>query len=357
MSGYETKYDWWESNQTRYTGWRGAQGVYYDWGVAGTHFGLAHNQTVKTIDSSYNQTFGFHWDTDNENDTADSLVVSQNQLGGGFIEKSQGPITVSNSEFCSGNPATGPNNLGFEVRNSTNVTLTGDTFLNNLTQLLVTGQAGGIVIKNWETGQSYTLITQNTNITNGVVDGGFGQQLFTDGALGGSDWTKFQSTLVSDYNTWWNSTTPSDFFVPVPALWTKVDFTGWKAATLQDLHSVWKQPVNVGTQCQITPDQADYWFIMDAFSGYQNVTQGKSVTFSATVVPLAFTGTVTLSSDGAQNIAGMKANWSPSTINSSGTSTLTISTTSSTPKGIYPLTLIANNGNMTRTMTVSVTVQ
>src|SRR5262249_4081304 len=131
MAGYPTKYAWWQNNQTRYNGWRGAQGVYYDWGVAGTHFGLAHNQTVKSVDSSYNQTFGFHWDTDNENDTADSLVASQNQLGGGFIEKSQGPITVSNSDFCSGNPASGPNNLGFELRNSSYVTLTGDTFLSS----------------------------------------------------------------------------------------------------------------------------------------------------------------------------------------------------------------------------------
>jgi hypothetical protein len=357
MAGYQTKYDLWQNNQTRYNGWRGAQGVYYDWGVAGTHFGLAHNQTVKSIDSSYNQTFGFHWDTDNENVTADSLVLAENQLGGGFIEKSQGPVSVTNSSFCSGSPYTGPNNLGFELRNSSAISLTGSTFLSNQTQLLVIGQAGGITIKNWETGQSYTLFTQNTNFTNNVIDGGLNQQLFTDGALGGTDWTKFQATLASDYNTWWNSTSTTGYFVPVPKLWTKVDFTGWKLATLRDVHSVWAQPSNPGSQCKVSPDKADYWFIMDAFSGYQNVTSGSSVTFTVTVVPLAFTGTVSLSSDGPQSIAGMTASWSPGTINTAGTSTFTVKTTSSKHKGTYPINMIANSGNMTRTMTVSVTVQ
>ena len=199
MKGYQTKYDLWQNNQTRYNGWRGAQGVYYAWGVAGMHFGLAHNQTVKNIDSSFNQTFGFHWDTDNENDTADSLIVSQNQLAAGVIEKTQGPITVSNSYFCSGNPPTGPDNIGFELRNSSYATLTGNTYLNNLTELFIVGQAGGITIKNWETGQSYTLFTQNTTMSNNIIAGGSGQYLLSDGALGGSDWTKFQTTPPG----WW----------------------------------------------------------------------------------------------------------------------------------------------------------
>jgi hypothetical protein len=357
MKGYQTKYDLWQNNQTRYNGWRGAQGVYYAWGVAGMHFGLAHNQTVKNIDSSFNQTFGFHWDTDNENDTADSLVASQNLLAGGFVEKSQGPVTVSNSSFCNGNPYTGPNNLGFELRNSSSVTLTGNTYLNNQTQLLVIGQAGGIAIKNWETGQSYTLFTQNATLTNNVLDGGSGQVLFTDGQLGGSDWTVFQSTLASDYNTWWNQTATKVFFVPVPNLWTLTDFAGWQATTGKDAHSVFKAPSNPGTACNLKPDQADYWFIMNAFDGYQTVIRGSAATFAVTVVPLAFSGTVTLSSDGVQNITGATGSWSSKTITGSGTSTFTVSTSSSTPKGDYPITLIANNGSTTRTMTVTVTVQ
>jgi hypothetical protein len=201
------------------------------------------------------------------------------------------------------------------------------------------------------------LLTQNSTFTNNIVDGGSGEQLLTDGSLGGSDWTTFQSTLSSDYNAWWNSTATTVYFVPVPNLWTKVDFSGWKSASGKDLNSVWQAPTNPGSRCNITPYKTDYWFIMDAFSGYQTVSAGSNATFTATVVPLAFTGAVTLSSDGLQNMPGATGGWSAGTITASGSSTFTVSTTGSTPKGTYPVTLIANSGSMTRTMTVSVTVQ
>src|SRR5262249_26463394 len=152
-------------------------------------------------------------------------------------------------------------------------------------------------------------------MTNNVIDGGSAQELFTDGALGGTDWVTFQSTLSSDYNTWWNATDSKSLFVPVPTLWTKVDFPGWQVATGRDVHSSWKDPGNAGSACNLKPGgKSEYWFIMDAFSGYQDVTQGNAVTFTANVVPLGFTGTVTLSSDGPQNIAGVSASWSPQTI-------------------------------------------
>jgi len=147
MNAYETKYDLWQDSQTRYNGWRGAQGVYYEWGIAGMHSVRAHNQTVKNIDSSFNQTFGFHWDTDHENVTADSLIASENLLGGGFIEKNEGPMTVSNSYFCNGSPDTGTNNLAFELRHSTYITFTGNAFVNARGGFLVVGQIGGTPVR------------------------------------------------------------------------------------------------------------------------------------------------------------------------------------------------------------------
>jgi len=357
MKGFTSKYDLWQNNQARYNGWRGAQGVYYSQGTGGMHFGLAHNQTIKNVDSSFNQTFGFHWDTDNQNDTADSLIVSQNQLPGGFMEKSEGPLTITNSYFCNGAPFAGPNNFGFELRNSTNAIFSGNTFLNNQGELLVIGQPGGIKVSNWETGQSYNLITSSTSLTNSIISGGTGQQLFLDGSLGGSDWAAFQSTLVSDYNTWWNGTATKVFTVPVPALWSKTDFAGWQAATGKDAHSTWASPGNSGA-CKVTPDTPDYWFIMDEFTYYPTITRGSSATFTLYSIPVGnFTGTVTVSSDGMQNIPGATGTWSSTSIKPSATSTFTVKTASSTPAGTYPVTLIATNGTMTRTATVSITVQ
>src|SRR5581483_9217210 len=240
MKGFQTKYDLWQNNTTNFNGWRAAQGVYYYWGAAGTHFDRGHQQTVKNINSSWNQTFGFHWDTDAYQMVADGLTASQNQLAAGFIEQSEGPATITNSAFCNGAPSMGPNNVGFEIRNSENVTLSGNTFQNNLVDFLLIGTAGGVQITNWETGQTYNLISQNTVFNNNQLNSSGTQQVFQNGALDGSDWTTFVNTLSSDYNTWWNSSSSKAFILPVPANWTLTDFAGWKAATGEDSHSTFK---------------------------------------------------------------------------------------------------------------------
>ncbi len=358
LEDFDTLNALWQNKQTSFNGWRGALAVYYNWGSAGTHFGGAHSQTLKNITSAYNQTFGFHWDTDNENDNASALMAQENELAGAFVEKSQGPLTISNSVLCSGSPSTGVNNIGFELRNSENVSLTGSSLYNNLqAAIVVTGQAGGIPITNWQTGQTYNLISQNTVWSNNTVDAAAQLYVLTDGTLGGSDWSTFQSTLNSDYNTWWNSLSSNakPFSLPVPANWTGVNFAGWQAATGQDSHSTWSQPSS--QSCNATVDAPDYWFITNALLGYQSVNPGSSVNFVANMVPLNFTGTATLSSDGLQGITGMSGGWSPSTMTGSSSATFTVKTSSSTPAGSYPITLLATSGNVTRSMTITVTVK
>src|SRR5262249_5775114 len=89
LEDYHTLNALWPNDTTSFNGWRGAQAAYYAWGTAGTHFGGAHNQTLSNMLSTYNQTFGFHWDTDNQDVSASSLTASENQLSAGFIELSE----------------------------------------------------------------------------------------------------------------------------------------------------------------------------------------------------------------------------------------------------------------------------
>lgn len=355
-TSYTTKYDLWQKNTTNFNGWRGAQGVYYYWGTAGTHFDRAHDQTVKNITSAWNQTFGLHWDTDAYNAVADSLIASENQLANGFVEQSEGPVTITNSVFCNGNPSTGTNNIGFELRNSEHVSLSGNTFQNNLVDFLLIGTAGGVQITNWETGQTYNLISQDTVLTNNALSATSTQQLFQDGALAGSDWTTFKNTLTSDYNTWWNASSKVPYVVPVPVPWTATDFSGWKSTTGQDAHSVFGSVGN-DAACNVPIDAPDFWFTMNAFTGYQTVAPGATATFTVTVMPLNFSGTVTLASDGVKNIPGATSSFSPGSITTSGSSTFTVTTSKTTPKASYNITLLATSGSTTRTMTVTVTVQ
>jgi len=98
---------------------------------------------------------------------------------------------------------------------------------------------------------------------------------------------------------------------------------------------------------------ADFGFAATPAS--QSVTAGNSGTFTATVNALnGFTGTVTLTAAGLP--AGATASFSPATITSAGSSTLTISTTAATAAGTYPLVITGTSGTLQHTANVSLTV-
>jgi hypothetical protein len=361
MGAYLSTYSLWTNNQTSYNNWRGAQGAYYNWSSSGYHPFSLHNATVEGLTTSYNQTFGIHWDTDNNTITADSVISSENLLSAAFSEKNEGPLTISNSYLCNGNPATGLNAMGFESRNSEFITLTGDVIANNVDQIQVVGVAGGILVTNWETGEVYNLITQNFTNSGNVIEGGNGQQLFVDGQLGGTDWTDFQTTLISDNNTWWDASNTKAFTVPTPSIWTKEDYTTWLSTTGQDQNSVFAAPNGDPTgPCQLTPDATDYWLTLPILNGIstgvQAVSSGGAAVFTPTVVPLGFSGKVTLSADGVQNIPGATSSWSATSINTAGSANFTVTTSSSTPSGVYPVTIIANNGSLTKALNVTLLV-
>ena len=87
----------------------------------------------------------------------------------------------------------------------------------------------------------------------------------------------------------------------------------------------------------------------------QGVTAGGSAAYTVSVAPLGgFTGTVTLSASGQPS--GTTATFSPSSINTSGSSTLTVSTLSSTPATSYPLNITGTSGSLTQTSLATVVV-
>ncbi len=213
----QTKYGLWQSDTTSYNNWRGAQAGYYACNTSGMHSFGAHNDTINGLTISFNESYGVHWDTDNANITASGVNATGNFLSGAFIEKDEGPVTLSGSYFCNQNSAMTVG--GLVLRNSEGVSLTSSVLVNNApSQIIVIGQAGGISVKNWETGVSKNLITQNfTNTSNTIQGNNSSQSVFKDSYLGGSDWTSFQNTLSSSKNTWWNaSNSTSEFVVPTP---------------------------------------------------------------------------------------------------------------------------------------------
>jgi hypothetical protein len=358
-SGFQeatTKYGLWQSDTASYNNWRGAQGAYYVCNTSGLHGWQVHDDTVTGFTTSFNQTYGIHWDTDNANISTSGIISSGNLRSGIFVEKDEGPITFDKSYICN---QTGAQVVGgLVLRNSEGVSFTNGVLMNNLVaQVILIGVKGGIQVTNWETGKTTNLVTQNFTNTGNTIQGNDSTQLvFKDSYLVDSDWTSFQSTLVSKNNTWWNANnTTTPYKVASPSAGTEDDFPSWKSVTGQDSSSSFKAPSgNPGASCALTPVGTDYWITVDNAS--LTVAPGKSATFNLALTPLNFTGTVTLTLDGITEVKGLSASLSASSIKTSGTSVLTVTAGTTTAAGTYSITVIANNGSMTRTVTVQLTV-
>lgn len=348
----------WQSDTASYNNWRGAQGAFYSWDTGGTKFLLDHNGTFSRLTTAFNQAHGGAFDTDNKNASLDSLISVGNIGTGFYAEKSEGPLTFSNSAICGNNIANNPYLGGITLRDSASVSLTGSAlFGNGGTQLDIIGQPGGFAVSDWETGQIYNLANEKLVLSNTTLAGAASTQVFSDGTLGGGDWNLFVSTLSSDSNTWWAGTNIRAFTVPNPAKWTTVAFSDWHTMTGQDSHSKWTAASSPAA-CNIRSQGPDYWlFMLTPTSRPVSVSPAGVATWNLSTLPLGgMTGTVNLSLDWISAIPGTSASLNPPAIGTSGTSVLTVTAGTKTPAGTYPLTIIGNSGSVTHTVTVSVVI-
>ena len=113
-----------------------------------------------------------------------------------------------------------------------------------------------------------------------------------------------------------------------------------------------RSPVN-GIQILSTPTTTD--FALSALPATQTVVAGGSAAYTASVSGLnGFTGSVALAISGLP--PGATAGFNPASITGTGSSTLTVTPASTTPAGNYTLTVFGTGGGLSRTATVSLTV-
>jgi hypothetical protein len=350
---FQVKNDLLQNVEASYNNWRGALGAYYTSNSAGIYSFSGHGNTWKNLRSVYNQTYAIHWDTDNQASTATGIFSAAN-LSGPLNEKNEGPTNVSGSDFCSSHGLLESD--GFTILNSENTTLSGSLFYGSDTaQLVIAGPGGGSSVQNWETGQQYNLHAGNTSFQNNTVVAGQGEVAFMDD-LGGSDWTAFVSTLTSDFNTWWNPTTTSQFVTPYPQDGTVVDFPGWQSGTGQDTHSVFQSPSgNAAAACAVTADAPDFWLIADQPQVTTDISGTASITMPSVSLS-GFSGKLTLATVGLLGVPGLQGVLSPSSMAPSRTATLSLTASQTTPPGTYPFTVLANSANVTHAVSLSVTV-
>jgi len=97
-------------------------------------------------------------------------------------------------------------------------------------------------------------------------------------------------------------------------------------------------------------------FTLSESPSSQSVTAGGSAAYTVTVTPgTGFSGNVALSVTGGLP-AGASASFNPASIATSGSSTMTVSTSASTPAGTYTLTITGDTGVFTRTTTTTLVV-
>lgn len=374
---YELKNGLWVDDEASYNNWRGAQGAHYGWARGGAKLLRMHDHTLQGFKTWFNQTYGLHLDTDNAHISVDSLHSAQNLLTALLVEKNEGPITVSNSHLCTSNQLLTSLNAAVGLTDSTYVTLTSSILYDNGSgQISFNGAPAGHVITNWETGQTYTLHNMYLTSTYNTIVGTGVQNVFR-GGLGGTLWTDFLSTLVSDENTWWNADNTKVFVVPSPKTGTQLNFPGWQKATQRDAHSRFAEPlsplvnntepaVDPSVSCQATAEAPDYWLVvgvgaagnLQANPGSQTVTAGSGATYTLGVIPHGgFAGSVALRLD-VPSVTGLSASLDAPLINNSGSATLTLTvlTSAATPSGTYPITVLGNSGSLTRTVAVFLVV-
>lgn len=99
-----------------------------------------------------------------------------------------------------------------------------------------------------------------------------------------------------------------------------------------------------------TPD-----FSVAASPASQTVAPGAGTSYTVSVTPSGgFNGTVNFSVSGLP--AGATASFNPASVNTSGSSTMSVSTSASTPAGTYPLTITGTSGSISHTASVTLVV-
>jgi len=96
-------------------------------------------------------------------------------------------------------------------------------------------------------------------------------------------------------------------------------------------------------------------FTLSASPASQTILVGQSTSYSATFTPInSYAGTVSFSVTGLP--AGAVPTFTPGSLSSAGTTSLSITTNNTTPPGVYPLTITASDGTLSHTASVSLEV-
>jgi hypothetical protein len=217
-----------EGNETSFNNWRGAQGGFYGWSVAGAKFTGVHDGVIRSQIARSNSARGLWMDYDNTNIVIDQSTFENNANDGLFLEANTGPIQITGSSF-SGN-SRGSGILG---ANSQDVSISDCTLAGNaVAQLSISGdytrtvQSSTSGISNQVHAERWAL-DRNTIQTTAM----------TQALLSTPYWAPFLSTYHGAQNRWRGVNSPPAFRAVFSVEGSALSFEEWRALVGSDLDS------------------------------------------------------------------------------------------------------------------------
>ncbi|MBZ5634889.1 MAG: chitobiase/beta-hexosaminidase C-terminal domain-containing protein [Acidobacteriia bacterium] len=149
------------------------------------------------------------------------------------------------------------------------------------------------------------------------------------------------------------------FMAPDGSNWTQVSSATTISMASSVLIGLTAANTNQGTVAQVVFDNVTITsspdFSNTVTPSSQSVVPGGTANYTESIGALSgFTGTVTFAASGLPS--GTTATFTPSSVSGSGTSTLAVVTTGSTPFGSYPLIITATSGSLAHVTNVTLTV-
>jgi Right handed beta helix region len=224
LGGYKLKRLLIDTTDSSFNNWRGAQGQFFGWAVAGGKFGAIHDGMVSRHRALANQSRGLWFDYDNVNVSIEQAGLYNNKTDGIFIEANAGPVAIRNS-LIAGN-VEGSGVLG---SNSSDVTIKdSEIWANGRAQIGITG-VDSRQVSNWETGASVNVRPERWSILSTLIWASTTAQAW----LETPDWPAFYTTLNSRSNVWSRPVDPRAFGVGSRQL----ALFDWQQLTSMDLDS------------------------------------------------------------------------------------------------------------------------
>jgi hypothetical protein len=141
---------------------------------------------------------------------------------------------------------------GLQVANSTNLAIMNSVAYGNKGGVFIGGSDSSRNVSDFETGQLYSLYSQNLLLNGNILAGTSSQQYVLTSSLR-SSWASFVQTLNSDHNDWYGAAN----YAPFSTLFGRQNLAGWQSSTQQDGNSISAVPsVQLPSYCG-TPDQSN----------------------------------------------------------------------------------------------------